>query len=59
MTFFGSENDMTKYVFTAEELHELSYYLADYIAEEVERGSSEITQQDMLDALDAFIGGAR
>lgn len=50
---------MTKYVFTAEELRELSHYLADYIAEEVERGSDEITQQNMLDAIDAFIGGAR
>lgn len=50
---------MGKYVFTAEELRELSHYLADYIAEEVACSSDEITHFNILDAIDAFIGGAR
>jgi hypothetical protein len=36
----------------------LARYLADYINEELDRGN-EITYQTILDAVDAFKGGAR
>jgi hypothetical protein len=38
--------------------HALAAYIADYINEELARGN-EIDEQTILDAIEAYIGGAR
>ena len=38
---------------------ELAAYIADYIAEEFERGNVEVDKWMVLDAINAFMGGAR
>lgn len=44
---------------TEQQRRELASYIADYIAEEFERGNIHVDERMVLDAIDAFMGGAR